>query len=481
MLLLSVVSECKLSFPKEVDFGEVPAGNKSTPNNKMLSFEVVNNTLNIYTINDMKVKYIIPDSIMSPNGVNGSGNVIGFIPGHIVRYHNELKLYPGDKAFFPVAFMTSFVDDISKNGGFLEVLCLIFYKDMNSDTEIIDTVRFRAKAIENSEVLTSGYYFNGVAYCPSEETKGVTFTRSSVNLINNTDTSIIIDSVSTKIEGDNISILGWYDSTHSQLINPDTVIVLPGKSIRYGIKIGMNKFEESKFIITYYLRNSINNYSFTKTDSTVFVFRSSPQNGKISSIRKEFVANKIGDNPINSEIYILTCNNINLTLTDIFFDGEILPEEFSIPFLSNLPMFMNSDKMYSFNMSWSPKQTGDRRGKIFAKFIDENENVYYDGYHIRTYVGTTNSAIYDFEIDNPPFICYPNPVINNLSIKYNAKGININNYNITLYDVYGNTVFKSIIDSEYSNYDLSGLTSGIYLMRITGDRNVFSQKIIISK
>jgi hypothetical protein len=112
-----------------------------------------------------------------------------------------------------------------------------------------------------------------------------------------------------------------------------------------------------------------------------------------------------------------------------------------------------------------------------------NELVAY--YFIDDICITTDNAGCDFStyINTPssenPFLVFPNPVSNALTIKTKFIGIN----SIQLFNVDGQNVFrqKYVQTNETIKVDTNHLANGIYLLQINSGQNVYSQKIIILK
>ncbi|WP_127846678.1 S8 family serine peptidase [Psychroflexus aestuariivivens] len=74
------------------------------------------------------------------------------------------------------------------------------------------------------------------------------------------------------------------------------------------------------------------------------------------------------------------------------------------------------------------------------------------------------------------FYVYPNPVKDNLY--FGGNTMNSQNLDVTIYNIQGKMVFSK---SEFygDKLDLSSLKTGVYLLRMTSDNNVFSKKIIV--
>ena len=72
----------------------------------------------------------------------------------------------------------------------------------------------------------------------------------------------------------------------------------------------------------------------------------------------------------------------------------------------------------------------------------------------------------------PNITVYPNPFTSFLTIK------NATNSKIIITDIYGKTIQQQTVNNNQFNIDLSACNSGIYLLRIEFDNNIYYKKII---
>ena len=73
---------------------------------------------------------------------------------------------------------------------------------------------------------------------------------------------------------------------------------------------------------------------------------------------------------------------------------------------------------------------------------------------------------------------HPNPASEFVSIEVNSFSATT----ISIYDLAGNSVYsKEIVDTKTITVPLSGFTSGVYLLKITGSETVISRKLIVRK
>lgn len=81
----------------------------------------------------------------------------------------------------------------------------------------------------------------------------------------------------------------------------------------------------------------------------------------------------------------------------------------------------------------------------------------------------------DIESKNNAFYFAPNPINNELKINFNTKNID---RRITLVGITGNIYRQFITNSESVIFDLSGLTSGVYVLQVVENGIVYSEKLI---
>ncbi len=71
---------------------------------------------------------------------------------------------------------------------------------------------------------------------------------------------------------------------------------------------------------------------------------------------------------------------------------------------------------------------------------------------------------------------YPNPARDQLAVEFNNEGANAN---IQLYDVLGNVVYEEKTQDNKNTIDVSQLSKGNYFLKISSDKNVEVQKIVV--
>ena len=93
-------------------------------------------------------------------------------------------------------------------------------------------------------------------------------------------------------------------------------------------------------------------------------------------------------------------------------------------------------------------------------------------YHtISPYLGSGLKNI----IDYPSSQIYPNPAKNYVTISFSSP---IGKYNVAIYNLTGELVYKSDASSQNFNIDISSLNSGMYMLVIKNNESLFSHKLI---
>ncbi|MFY9241852.1 MAG: family 16 glycosylhydrolase [Polaribacter sp.] len=94
--------------------------------------------------------------------------------------------------------------------------------------------------------------------------------------------------------------------------------------------------------------------------------------------------------------------------------------------------------------------------------------------YVRVYQQSRNLSVNDESIDTNSIYAYPNPVIDNLTIKGNIDS----NSNLTLYDITGKKIHIFKQNSNVKNHDISFLKKGIYFLKIATQNTHKTLKII---
>ena len=77
--------------------------------------------------------------------------------------------------------------------------------------------------------------------------------------------------------------------------------------------------------------------------------------------------------------------------------------------------------------------------------------------------------------DNLPFLIFPNPAFNNLTLRFVQ---NTSKAEIKIYNLLGELKSTSINSSSESNLDISNLANGVYIIEVTTEKNIMRQKFL---
>ena len=111
----------------------------------------------------------------------------------------------------------------------------------------------------------------------------------------------------------------------------------------------------------------------------------------------------------------------------------------------------------------------------FIEIIHKNRNYYYVQYNDITYMSFKPSSNSILESKKDNISIYPNPVINNLTIK-NEEAID----ELKIFDVQGKMQLHLSPKSEIIDIDMSLFPAGVYFLQIVSHNKVNTSKIIKS-
>lgn len=104
----------------------------------------------------------------------------------------------------------------------------------------------------------------------------------------------------------------------------------------------------------------------------------------------------------------------------------------------------------------------------------EGDGFYFDDFQINSVILEEESSTQDFQ--NSDIQIYPNPVKNELNIsKYNSLDYKY----LEIYNITGNLIITSRLDDNLTKIATSNLQSGVYFIKISGNK-VYTQKFIIN-
>lgn len=107
---------------------------------------------------------------------------------------------------------------------------------------------------------------------------------------------------------------------------------------------------------------------------------------------------------------------------------------------------------------------------IFLCMSEDGELIYMNPNYSSCYFNNTEIV----ELHNPKIQVYPNPTKDKINIK---KSENVKIETITIIDIIGKKLLE--FDKDRNELDLSGLSSGIYLLKLTFGNDIIIKKIII--
>ena len=118
--------------------------------------------------------------------------------------------------------------------------------------------------------------------------------------------------------------------------------------------------------------------------------------------------------------------------------------------------------------------------KAWTRYLGNNDAGIYrlwavreNGFSLRCVKNSSASQINDNSIDNHIQI-YPNPAMDMIFIDWANK----NDFKMQVYNIIGECVLQGNLKSESNMIDISPLTSGIYMIRLTGTDRIILKKLI---
>jgi hypothetical protein len=117
-------------------------------------------------------------------------------------------------------------------------------------------------------------------------------------------------------------------------------------------------------------------------------------------------------------------------------------------------------------VSFTPSATGDYYIGFNAYSIPDQYNLYVDDISVTATLANNN-------FDASGFSYFPNPVKNVLNLSY-TKAIS----NVAVYNLLGQQVLVKSLNENQSQIDMSPLTQGTYLVKVTSDNQVKTIKVI---
>lgn len=355
-----VISAQDIKFTN-LDFGDVPIGNDSMPNVKMLPFIISNKSQNNVFIEHMIVRDNYPYSIAD------KGNTIGFIPGYIIKYFNgPLEIKVNAEIQMNTAYTSSFLDSISQSGRKLSKSIYIYYRFENETNFREDSVIFYARSIPSSGI--EAYGFKYVFYGCEMGSKFIS-NDYFVTIINNSESDLKVDSIHISIDGKNLS--------KNILVNKLGQISnnLPVNGfLRYKFNYNFVDFERSVGRVNFFA-SDVDGNVFSSLDSTVIQYLLHNEEGKIS-ISNRMITYYQGEK-VNISLRILSCNDRDYFIDSVYFSDDNFLESYSIlPPFNLYPFQVLSDSIYRLTVELNSKNTGVRERNLCVLFRNSDGEIY---------------------------------------------------------------------------------------------------------
>ncbi len=89
----------------------------------------------------------------------------------------------------------------------------------------------------------------------------------------------------------------------------------------------------------------------------------------------------------------------------------------------------------------------------------------------------TTASVTNVLNDKNTFKIYPNPAKTFVTI--DANSLNLDNYQVEIFDIYGKMVFQKKVFHQEIKIDITPLTSGVYICRVQSKSKIYSKKLIL--
>lgn len=456
-----------LIFPKDMDFGDVPVGNSSMPNIKMLPFTIINNSSHDYLIEHMYIRYNYDLEIAY------SGNNISFIPGYIYRYVNgPLEIKSNTSFNLNCDYSSKFFDEISKQGNKLSITVFIYFRKVTDKYLSEDSVTIFARSVESKGTEAFGFKYS-FYFCPS----GSKYLSDNyfVALVNNTGKDLNVDSVHVEVDGKNLTVSGLFDDNENPVSE-----VYANSFVRYKFAFDFVKFEKSVGKVKFYTSEiNGNNKHYISEDSVTVHYIPYDEKGRIVMDKR-----LIGTYPGNinkATLSVLTCTSQDLILDSIYFLQENLTDEFWISSGYSFPLNINQNEVKYFELNIKGDMEGSRPAQVCADFRNVSGEIYTKCVDFLIQVIPPSDVFEPFEEKYIVYL-FPNPADSKINIVLReTSGCLIKNFEI--FDLFGRKVYGSdlILKTEF-DISTAELSSGSYVgLTRLNDGRCFHSKIIISR
>ena len=176
----------------------------------------------------------------------------------------------------------------------------------------------------------------------------------------------------------------------------------------------------------------------------------------------------------NTDLEWLYCSRIQLTSLDVTNNSALTGLDCSDNHLTSLDVSNNADleylkisdmatlyKICVWEMPFPPED------RVILVDTTDSPNVYF----------TTDCAVNipDDYKEKSTIDVYPNPSDDIINIKIE----NINNPTVEIYNISGKLVFSKELNSKFEKIDISGLSAGLYFMKVRQENNARVEKLIV--
>lgn len=450
----------------DIDFGDVPVGNDSIPNIKMLSFIITN-------ISDKRV--LIEHMVESdhyPHEIAIKGNKIGFSPGPILRYFNgPLEIGVNSEVRMNAYYQSNFLDDISLSGSKLGKTVYIYYRFEDEEFYFEDSVKFYARSVPSNGIESFGFKYS--FYACENDSKFIS-DDFSVTVLNTSEYDLKIDSVQVSIEGKNIKENNLTDKYG----NISNLLPINGL-LRYKFDYNFMNFEKSVGRVKFFSSDVAGlGKTFTTIDSTIVHLDVSQSDGKLYLVNRRITLYQ-GEKVI-IPLRLLSCNNQDYFVDTIYISEDGLPESYRIlPPNDKFPIRINSDSIYYVDIEIDSDISFVREKKLCAIFRNSNGDLYERCLDILIAV-LSPSGVNENEIIDKPFLIYPRPASDVIRIKSLSERIQQIDL-VQLYDLFGNIVFRGNSEFTELSIPVNNLSNGMYFLQIIAQGQAYNFKIPINR
>ncbi|MGV6832097.1 MAG: T9SS type A sorting domain-containing protein, partial [bacterium] len=212
-----------------------------------------------------------------------------------------------------------------------------------------------------------------------------------------------------------------------------------------------------------------------------------------SMTEEEFKQVRVEDPCVKSFLVKIEAASVSLQMIPLYGDEPICVDAFIKP-----NHIFAKYQAFGFSLNWTIDENAEANGWIISEENDNAEIAFIPGSGTAVFTLTFEnefgcSVSYDYEVessceselssnqDEVEMMVYPNPAKNQLNIVFDRalKGTTT----IELYDLLGNKSLNTSInqisrDKDYS-YDISGLPSGVYYLKVSTPEGVKMRKIIV--